>query len=176
MEILGNIWETLKHIVENYHVVIFIIAIAGVIWGCVLWARGILPVIIRLGKGLANRKIALFAKGDNLSSLKKLLTDSGLFDEKNICEIANEGDIGRAEQASVYLVHWPDWANAHQKILDKKPDGCALIVYAPGSGGKIPPDVMNELDTHRNTAVTNFRGRLLNDIVTAMITTSYTRK
>jgi hypothetical protein len=32
---------------------------------------------------------------------------------------------------------------------------------------------MRNLDGKRHTAVTNFRGRLLNDIVTAMITTSY---
>lgn len=168
--------EMLKHAAEYFHIATFVFVIAGMAWGGYLCWRGILPVIIRLGKGLANRKIAIFAKGDEFSRLKSLLVDSGLFDEKNICGISDEGDIGKAEQASVYLIHWPDWADAHRKILGKKPDGCALVVYAPSSGGKIPPEAMNELDAHRNTAVTNFRGRLLNDIVTAMITTGYARK
>ena len=173
MEMFEKVWELLKHFVENYHVVDFVMVIAVAIWGGMLWVRGILPAIIRLGKGLAKRKIAIFAKGDNLASLKNLLTDSGLFKGKNICEIGHDSDIGRAEPASVYLVYWPDWASSYRKILDQKSDGCALVIYAPTSGGKIPDEVMIELDKHRNAVVVNFRGRLLNDIVTAMITTGY---
>jgi hypothetical protein len=46
-----------------------------------------------------------------------------------------------------------------------------MIVYAPYNKGRIPDDQMENLDGKRNTSVTNFRGRLLNDVVTAMITT-----
>ena len=168
--------NTLKVVVDLVHDVTVFIVVAGLIWGLILWARGVLPAIIRLGNGLAKRRIAIFAKGDNLSSLKSLLADSNLFNEKNICEISKVEDIGRAEQASVYLVYWQDWTDEYKKILDKKPDGCALIIYAPTSGGRIPDGDMHELDTKRNATVTNFRGRLLNDIVTAMITTGYEKK
>jgi len=68
-------------------------------------------------------------------------------------------------------VFWPDWSDSLADILNKKPDECALIVYAPYGRGRIPDEQMKQLDGTRNTAVTNFRGRLLNDIVTAMITT-----
>lgn len=168
--------EIIKNALDIVHGVTAIIFGATVIWGVVLWARGILPTIIRLGNGLARRKIAVFAKGDNISSLRSLLLDSGIFNEKNIFDITKEDDIGKAEQASVYLVHWQDWADAYKKILDQKRDGCVLIVYASIDGGKIPADAMKELDSKRNTAVANFRGRILNDIVTAMITTGYERK
>ena len=56
-----------------------------------------------------------------------------------------------------------------------KSDTCALIIYVPRVLGLIPEEQMKKLDESRNTAITNFRGRLLNDIVTAMITTSYAR-
>jgi hypothetical protein len=142
----------------------------------VLWARGISPALYRLGNGLANRKIAVFAKSDTLNSLKSLLIQSQLFREKNILSITKKDDIDMAEGASVYLMFWPDWKECQNDILAMKPDSCALIVYAPRSGGPIPePDMIN-LDGKRHTAVTNFRGRLLNDIVTAMITTSYEQK
>ncbi|HXI72524.1 MAG TPA: hypothetical protein VNN22_19445 [Verrucomicrobiae bacterium] len=141
----------------------------------VLWCRGISPVLYRLGNGLANRKIAIFAKGDNRASLKSLLMDSELFREKNICEISGVHDLGKAETASVYLVYWQDWANDIDKILDKKPDKCALVVYAPYNMDRIPPEQMRNLDGKRHTSVTNFRGRLLNDVVTSMITTPYTK-
>jgi hypothetical protein len=138
-----------------------------------LWASGILPAIIRLGNGLAKRKIAVFANTEHLASIKHLLQDSKLFRDRNILEITTKQDLGRAEEASVYLVFWPDWAGGVEDILDKKPDRCPLIVYVPYDHGRIPDVVMARLDGKRNTAVTNFRGRLLNDIVTAMITTGY---
>jgi len=152
-----------------------ILLIIGFIWAIVLWIRGISPALYRLGNGLAKRKIAIFAKGDNINSLKSLLCDSGLFREKNIFEITNISDIGKAEEASVYLVYWHDWADDINQVLDKKLDKCALVVYAPYDKGRIPDEQMKDLDGKRHSAVTNFRGRLLNDIVTAMITTSYDR-
>lgn len=149
------------------------IVVVSVVVGFYMWIRGILPAIFNLGNGLAKRKIAIFAKPDNLASLKSLLIDSKLFSEKNIYGITKKEDIGSAEKASLYLVFWHDWAGDIDKILNMKPDGCALIVYAPYDQERIPDDQMKNLDGKRNTAVTNFRGRLLNDLVTAMITTSY---
>ena len=149
------------------------VLVCGLLWALVLWWRGILPVLLRLGNGLAKRKIAIFATGDNLTSLKSLLLGSGLFLAKNIFEVAKLDDIGQAESATVFLVFWHDWEKDLQEILRRKRDKCPLIVYAPVSKGRIPDGQMSALDGVRNTSVTNFRGRLLNDIISSMITTSY---
>jgi hypothetical protein len=140
------------------------------------FARGIIPAIWRLGNGLARRKIAIFAKGDNALSLRDLLVDSKLIDASNIIRITRVEDVGRAEQATVYLVFWHDWEADIDEVLRQKPDECALIVYAPYDRERIPTDQMKKLDGKRHTAVTNFRGRLLNDIVSSMITTSYEKR
>ena len=139
----------------------------------VAWVKGIFPVLLRVGNGLAKRKIAIFAKNDNLVSLKSLLMDSGLFAKKNISEITANGDIGKAENRSVYLVFWPDWEENIDDILNSMKDGTALVVYAPRESGPVPEPVMKKINEKRNAAVTNFRGRLLNDITTSIITTSY---
>ncbi len=152
------------------------IVAVSVFFTVALWFKGILPVLLRLGNGLAKRKIAVFAKGDNANSLKSLLTDSKLFNPKNILEITDKGDIGKAEEVSVYLVYWSDWAGDISEILDKKPDRCAMVVYAPYNEGRISDEQMENLNGKRNTTVTNFRGRLLNDIVSFMITTSYEKR
>ena len=75
---MENIFQTLAFIgaIET------IILIVGIVWAFVLWVRGILPVLVRVGNGLAKRKIIVFAKGDNMNSLTTLLTDSGLFLKK----------------------------------------------------------------------------------------------
>ena len=126
-----------------------------------------------IARYIESRKIAIFAKSENLNSLQNLLTHSGLFNQKNIIGITKKEDIGAAELATLYLVQWNDWFKDIDDILRQRKDGEALIVYAPGGPGSIPKDKMKVLDGKRNTAVTNFRGRLLNDVVTAMITTSY---
>ncbi|HHT9139165.1 MAG TPA: hypothetical protein ACFYEK_18220 [Candidatus Wunengus sp. YC60] len=153
-----------------------VIVVITTIIAIVAWFKGILPALVRLGNGLATRKIAIFAKSDTLSSLSSLLTDSGLISSKNIVHIAKEDDFGKAEGSTLFLVYWPDWKDKLMEIKNKKLDGEALVVYAPRSSGMIPENIMAELDKGRNVAVVNFRGRLLNDIVTAMITTGYTKK
>lgn len=149
---------------------IFLVTLA---FGIYAWLRGILPALWRLGNGFSKRKIAIIAKGDNLISLKSLLLDSRLFNKKNIIDIASNSDFGRAEQATLFLVFWHDWQDKIDEILLAKKDTTALIVYAPQDLGFIPKDKMKELDSKRNVTVANLRGRLLNDIVVSLMTTSY---
>ena len=165
--------NTFWNVTDTIWVIEGVIVAIGIGYAIFLWTRGISPALLRLGNGLARRKIAIFAKSDNYSSIKNLLLDSKLFREKNICAITKKDDVGRATSTTMYLVYWPDWANDIDDILDQKADKCALIVYAPYDRGKIPDEQMKKLDGKRHTAVTNFRGRLLNDVVTSMITTSY---
>lgn len=149
-----------------------LIFIITLILGVVAWFRGILPALIRLGNGLSRRKIVIFAKGDHLRSLEASLLDSKLFDKKNVIDISDLSDFGRAEQGTLFLVYWDDWQDKITEILKRKKDFTAMIVYAPIMNS-IPRDKMEELNNERNVVVANLRGRLLNDIVSSLITTSY---
>lgn len=164
-----------KEILDIIGVLITIWVILSFVFAVVIWFKGILPALIRLGNGLAKRKIAIFAKSDTLSSLTSLLIHSGLFFEKNVSRITKEDDFDKSEKATLFLVYWPDWKDKMIQIRNLKKDNEALVVYAPRSAGPIPENLMSELDKKRNVTVVNFRGRLLNDIVTAMITTGYTK-
>jgi len=153
------------------------IVIIAFITGIVLWFKGILPVLFRLGKGLAKRKIAIFAKSDNLTSLKSLLLDSKLFSEKNIVKITSNHDFGKAEESTLFLIFWHDWGGKDiDEILDKKTDKTALVIYAPQDKGIIPKDSFKKISLKRNVSVTNLRGRLLSDVIMSLITTSYENK
>ena len=154
-------------------VVVSLVLVTG---GVVLWAKGIGPVLLRLGMGLARRKIAVFAKGNMAASLESLLLDSRLFSQRNLVPIRHDGDIEKARSATLFIVYWPDWSESLKEILAQKSDAVALIVYAPQDGGSIPSDAIGELNKRRNVVISNFRGRLLNDIVVSMITTSYENK
>jgi len=168
--------ETIRSILDPLDDISNVLVVIAIIAGVVLWLRGIVPVLYRLGNGLSRRKIAIFAKGDMATSLVDLLCDSKLFKKKNVLKVSSVGDMGRAEGVTLFLVYWPDWREEIDKVLELKADGTALIVYAPQEQGFIPKETMALLDKKRNVVVNNFRGRLLNDIVASMITTSYEKK
>lgn len=150
-----------------------IIVILVFIIGLVMWSRGIIPALLRLGNGLSKRKIAIFATSDQANSLESLLLDSSLFQEKNITHVLTAEDVGRAENSTMFLAYWPDCENYIDQILAKKVDDTALIIYAPTELGRVSNEDMAKINQHRNVVLVNFRGRLINDIVVSMITTSY---
>lgn len=169
--------ETITEFFNGSFFVIFggistIITIILLAYGIFLWLKGILPIVIRLGKGLSGREIAIFADSNNFDSLKNLLVDSDIFKERNISHV-DQKSFKKAEDISLMLVHWKSFEDQLDKILDIKKDTDALIIYAPHEDGKISPKNMKIINEHRNTLVVNFRGRLLNDILVSMMTTSY---
>jgi len=160
-------------LVEAIGYVQTLIWLVVIFFGFWVVVSGIVPVLLRLGKGLAKRKIAIFANGDNLRSLRSLLLDSKVFKMKNIIDVTSRNDIGRAEDITVFVIFWDDWKEDINQVLAAKKDSTALIVYAPLEMGIIPKEQMQQISETRNATVTNFRGRLLNDIMISMITTSY---
>src|SRR5687768_12185968 len=104
-------------------------SIIAVIVIAVLVIRGVFPVWYRLGLGLSNRKLALFAETE-FEALKSMLVDSKLFQEKNIIRI-DKKELKKAEPLSLLLVHWKPFESEMENILDLKRDSAALIVYAP---------------------------------------------
>jgi hypothetical protein len=156
---------------ENVATLIFVI---GAVYAAYLCAVGVIPVLFRLGN-LRRRKIAIFAKGDASRSLTALFVDAKLFSERKIISITSAADFGRADEATIFIVHWPDWSGELDEILGRKADQTALVVYAP-PGDRLPPDLMMRLDQHRHVVLANFRGRLLNDVVSSFITTAYEKR
>ena len=154
--------------------VLFLIVVIAT--SVVLWFRGIIPVLYRLGNGLARRTVAILASSGIQPSLKALLEDSRLFRKKNILAVTGVQDIDRAEEATVLIVYWPDWSDQIDRVLSMKRDQTALIVHAPPDGERIPDGVMAKLNERRNVVVNNFRGRLLTDVVSSLITTSYEKR
>ncbi|HKM04067.1 MAG TPA: hypothetical protein VJZ04_05670 [Lachnospiraceae bacterium] len=148
-----------------------VLAICLSIYSCWAIFYGIFPVWVRLGKSLSNRKIALYSES-GFGSLKCLLTDSGVFKDGNIIQIHKDA-LAKGSQYSIMLVDYSEYKSSLLEILNYKADRDSLIVYAPASGERIPDSTMEIINQKRNSIVVNMRGRLLNDILISMITTSY---
>ena len=154
-------------IVSDINTLMSIIVLLGTIY---LAVRGVIPVWWRLGIALSRNKIAIFAGSDNFRDLKKILIDSKLFKEKNIVNIGTT-NIFSAESADLLLVYWPDFKDKLDEVLGIKSHSVGLVVYAPQEKGRIDNSDLEKLNAHHNVTVTNFRGRLLNDVFVSMITT-----
>lgn len=150
-----------------------VVAVCSFLYALYLIIAGVLPVWYRLGIGLSKGKISVFAVNE-FSSLESMLIDSKLFKEKNIIKI-HSNDLKKAEKSNLLLVHWKDFRDIIDAILTLKKDGIGLIIYAPQNEGLIDAETLQKINSHRNAIVVNFRGRLLNDIVTSLITISYER-
>ncbi len=143
----------------------------AILWKIGQWFLGIRPVMLRLGKGLWGRKIAIFAKNDNFSELKNLLTGANLFREKNIIRVSQISDLESSEPASLFLLKWADWKEHIDEVLKKKNNNIALIIYTDPN--EIDGEMMNKLQGYKHTNVVNFRNRLLGDIIMSIITMDY---
>ena len=146
----------------------------GYIYALYLAGKGILPVWYRLGRGLARRKIALFAES-HFEDLQSMLVDSHLFKAQNVVRMT-KGSIAKAQHMTLLLVHYQSFQDSIDDILRIKNDSDALIIYAPQDEGRIDDDVLKKINAQRNAIIVNFRGRLLNDILTSMMTTGYERR
>lgn len=173
MEKLQNIIEFFNH---PFFIVIggatTVLMIIGFCYTAFLVVKGVFPVWYRLGIGLSKRKIAVFAE-DEYGSLDNMLTDSKIF---TATIQIHKNDIKKAEKETVFLVHWNEFKDKIDDILLLKKDSTPLIIYAPQKEGFIDKDVMEKINSHRNSVVVNLRGRLLNDILTSLITTSYDKR
>jgi hypothetical protein len=145
-----------------------------VLYTLFLVIKGVLPVWYRLGLGLSKREIMIFAD-DEYDDIKNMLVDSKIFQESNIKKI-DKTAIKKAEQATLLLVHWKSFGSNIESILNIKKDAAALIVYAPQDQGKIDRKTLEMINKERNSIIVNLRGRLLNDILVCMITTSYEKE
>jgi len=156
--------------------IISLFALVGTGTTIFLILKGSIPVWYRLGLGLSKREIAIFAEDLNAyNSLQKMLLASKLFSEKNI-KHAGKDFVKSAENTTLLLMHWKSFHENLDDVLNLKKDTDALIVYAPPSEGKIELESLNKINNERNSIIVNFRGRLLNDIFTCMMTTGYQQK
>lgn len=157
-----------------------VIAVVNLLSLIVFYFLGITPVLWRLGLGRWLRKIAIVANIDMYSSLKKDLVDSGIFREKNICPIYSSS-LSEVKDRDLLLVHYQSFSESEIKtILANKKSKAGMVFYFPEFSPEkrlmISEEMLTQINIKENTTVVNFRGRLLNDIITTLITTSYEKR
>jgi hypothetical protein len=157
-----------------------LVAVGGLLLIFIFWVLGITPLLWRLGLGRWLRKIAIVANADMYNSLRKDLVNSGIFRDKNISQISSQS-LAEVKDHGLMLVHYQSFSEEEIKtILANKKSKAGMVFYypefSPQEGKKIPDEMLKQINNKENTTVVNFRGRLLNDLITTLITTSYEKR
>lgn len=148
-----------------------VLMVLGFLYTIYIFFRWVVPVWYRLWMWLRKRRIAIFASSE-FSSLRSMICSSKIFNE--VIQI-DKTSLRSAEDETIFLVHWKDYADVLDDILLIKKDSTPLIVYAPTNEWRIDEISMEKINSHRNSVVVNFRWRLMNDVLTSLITTSYVK-
>lgn len=149
------------------------LVVLGSLYKVICSIFGITPVVFRLGVALWKRKVAIFGSVEVFESIKASLLDSKIFKEQNIVHIKSD-NIDKAKDETIFLVDWETFGDKIEQIFSaRKNHQTAIVIYAKPAS--ISQDKMSDIANRANTVVVNFRGRLLNDILTSLITTSYDR-
>lgn len=161
--------------IGNLSFILDILSVCSLFMVAFLVWKGLIPALWRLGNGLSNKKIVIYAKSDKSAELEKLVSDLRIFKGK-VVTVRSESEFGDAESAHIHLIRWCDFKDSIRDIISKKRKNDALIIYCPFEDERIDDATMTLINSKENSLVVNFRGRLLNDIVSSLITTSYEKK
>ena len=156
-----------------------IFAILIFTWGIISWVIGAYPLFYRIGFGRWSRKITIVANGDMYNTLKTDLVDTGIFREKNISPQVTNQSFSKIKKASLVLVHYQSFTEDEIKIiLSHKQPHSGFVFYFPefSPENRIPPEMMKAINNEQFTTIVNMRGRLMNDIVTTLLSTGYEKK
>ena len=132
---------------------------------------GLSKPLWRFGMGIAWRKVFIVADGDSRDEIKNDLVRSGIFKEKNV-KTKTKGEIGDLKGARLLILKYEylEKEKVLEMVSQKAPD-CGVLVYAKFRA--IPDD---ELNLFQHVSVVNFRGRLVNETLLLLLSTSFTRK
>lgn len=137
---------------------------------------GITQAMIRFGLALFAKKIAIIAGLDDFNDIRKDLVNSDLIKTRNIQHVTNK-HLDEAQSALLMIIVHGYLSNEefNAVVRGKKPQ-CGLIVYCPPEKGRIDEQSMKLLSMISFTALCNFRGRMVNDVLLMMLSTSFKRK
>lgn len=132
---------------------------------------GVSPILFRFAKAIWGRKIAIIGDAQAHSELVEVVKISKVFKSKNIKTI-NVGNHTALKSHSLILVDWNSCQGVINEIFAARAnENTVVIVYAAPQS--IPLAMMQTLPNRPNTIIVNAKGRLANDILISLLTSSF---
>lgn len=166
VEVIFNAWTVISFILA----MVGVVSLAFVVIGCI---SGLTQAIVRFGLALFGKKVAVFASADDFHVIKSDLASSGLVKEKNIERVSVEQRSSLNEALLIVFACRDDNKKHIKEVVVRKNPRCGLVVYCPDGPSALTHEEMAEINAAPFATVCNFRGRLINDILLMMLSTSF---
>ncbi len=170
---------TFRLILEIIGGIFTIVSVAIILSAIVGWIIGVYPLFLRLGFGRWSRKIMIAGSDEKFNSLKSDLVATGVFRDKNISQISKQ-NLAKLKDCNLVLVHYQSFSeNEIKTILSNKKAGAGFVFYFPefcSPNHVIPKEIVDLINNEQFTTVVNMRGRLINDLLVMLLSTSYEKK
>lgn len=169
LDLIASVWTALCNLSAIpfiIGIIVFVIAALGAFWRVVkaLW---------RFGLALHGKKIYIVSDDDSYQTLSEDLSDSGLLKKKNLTHI-NKHSFNKKNGALLLIVQHGYLETEDLRLLLKNKDArCGAIVYCPPGAGRLENAELDLLNSVSFTTLCNFRGRLVNDVLLMMLSTSF---
>jgi len=170
--------EAIKAFLELVGLITTLIAVLTFFAAVIAWILGISPLLFRLGLGRWRRKITVLSNSDDFASLRDDLVSSGVFRAKNIDHVTGKS-LSKVSECNLLLVDYGSFTDKQMKtIIKNKKSSAGMIVYFPDFSptNRVPDDVMKLINDEPHSVLVNFRGRLINDILITLLSTSYDKR
>ena len=166
VEVIFKAWTVISSILT----MVGVVSLAFVIIGCI---SGLTQAITRFGLALFGKKVAVFASVDDFHVIKSDLASSGLVKEKNIERVSVEQQSSLNDALLIVFACRDDNKEHIKEAVARKSSRCGLVVYCPDGPSALTQEEMAEINAAPFATVCNFRGRLINDILLMMLSTSF---
>lgn len=167
--------ENLIDTVGTVQTLIDIIFAIGTILFVIACIVGVVKPAYRFGMGISFKKTYIVSDNEaTFHTIEDDLVSSGLIKKNNIVRLTSSS-IDKLAGARLIIL---DFASLGQEIIiqaiNKKTPNCGALVYA--RPGEVPNAVMEKLNNCHHVSVVNFRGRLINETLMLMLSTSFSKK
>ncbi|MCA9358784.1 hypothetical protein KC926_01105 [Candidatus Kaiserbacteria bacterium] len=170
MGLFTSLWNLIDGTVYLIGWVTAFLVLCSIVAAIIAWFLGILRPLYRLGLGLSRKRITIIANSEDSESLTNLIRNSKIFSDSRIRRICSREDAEDIRISDVVLYKYSGSPFTLREVLEKKDPNASIVVYAKPMEIKDPADWLL-MDEFRNVSVCNLKGRLLNDLLTLMMTT-----
>lgn len=130
---------------------------------------GVTPLAWRFSIAVWNKKIGIIANEDQFQRIFNEIDSAKVVKTKNISKISTS-NIEISKEKGLLVVDYDYYQDLKYLITLRKTTQVSVVIFARPN--QIAREEMDFLSTKPNVIVTNFFGRLLNDIVVSMVSTS----
>lgn len=171
--------DVVQNFISSVGTLATVVQIAMFIILVLICCRYLISVAKRFGLGLWKRQIAIITSDTNLvNSLKADLTSTGFIRAGNVVHISIE-NLKDLPGYSIAVIDYGSFLGDKGQLcnfIEQMDSSVGIVLYCRPEHGRLSDELMQKINNSSRVILTNFRGRLVNDVISSLVSTPYEKK